>query len=101
MKKLIGITGILLLLFCCSFITPVLGNTLNEEYEELEINRKLLVVIGGEINTKWIGRELYGHGLIVYAEGNILFNYNFSIDFKGIPLNYNYYFVSICLYKPR
>ena len=78
------------MLVCCSFITPVLGNTLNEEYEELEINRKLLVVIGGEINTKWIGRELYGHGLIVYAEGNILFNYNFSIDFKGIPLNYNY-----------
>ena len=100
MKKLFGI-GILLILIGSIFITPVLGNSINEDYEELALDRKLIIVISGEINTRWIGRELYGNGFIVYANGNISFNSNFTIDFKGIPLMYSTSIISFCLYKPR
>jgi hypothetical protein len=100
MKKLFGI-GILLILIGSIFVTPALGNSINEDYEELELNRKILLVIGGDINIRWIGRELYGYGSIVYADGDISLDSNFSIDFKGIPLTYTYYFISFCLYQPR
>ncbi len=99
-KKLFGI-GILLILIGSIFVTPALGNSINEDFEELELDRKILLVIGGDINIRWIGRELYGDGFIVYADGDISFNSNFSIDFTGIPLMFNNDFFSFCLYNPR
>ena len=100
MKKIFGI-GILLILLGSIFVTPVLGNSINEDFEELELDRKILLVIGGDINIRWIGRELYGDGFIVYADGDISLNSNFSIDFKGIPLMYSFSVISLCLYNPR
>ena len=100
MKKLFGI-GILLILIGSIFVTSALGNSINEDFEELELDRKILLVIGGDINIRWIGRELYGDGFIVYADGDISFNSNFSIDFTGIPLMFNNDFFSFCLYNPR
>jgi len=101
MKKILIIYGIVLILIGSFLVTPVVGTSLNEDDKKLELNRKILLVIGGDIHIRWIGRELYGQGFIVYAEGSILINSNFSIDFKGIPRIHDFFFVSYCFYKPR
>jgi len=101
MRNLLIVFGIVFILIGTIFITPALGNNINEDFEELKLNRKILLVVGGGINVCWIDKELYGYGIMVYTNGNTSFFTNYTIKFEGIPLFINNYILfAFCFYKP-
>ena len=100
-RKFILLFGIVFVIICSLLISPVSGNIVNEDYKELELNRKILLVIGGVINICWAEKELYGFGIIIYTNGNTSYMTNYTIKFEGIPLFINNLFlIGFCFYKP-
>ncbi len=51
MEKMFGIIGIVMILVGSIFIIPSLGVSVEEDFGELELNLKVLLVIGGRINV--------------------------------------------------
>ena len=99
MKRIFGISGILLILFSSVFITPSLGMYVEEDLESLEF--RILVVIAGRVNVCSEEKELYGFGIIVYTNRETTYFTNYNIGFKALP-----FFVtkglllSVCIYSP-
>jgi hypothetical protein len=86
MKKKLCIFGIIILLINSFFISTSLANQVEEDFEELELNWKILVVIGGIIKICWDENELYGFGVITYTDGETSLMSSYNIKFQGIPL---------------
>ncbi len=97
MKKIFGIIGIVLILMGSIFVPPVLGISTEED---LEIDLKILAVIGGTINVCNDENELYGFATIGYTNGEILTFERYTIKIEGFP-----FFIhkglpfSLCIYR--
>jgi hypothetical protein len=99
MKKPLGVFGIVLILIGSLFVTPVLGISSNEDFEESGIDIKILFVIGGRIKVCLEQKVLYGFGVIVYTDGETSILKNFNISFVGLPFFVNNLILfSFCFY---
>jgi len=101
MKKIIGLSGILLVLLIPVIANPILAVNL-EEYnaDDLELRWKLLIAIG-RVNISFDDKILYGFVLVGYTNGETLIFESINIPFDGIPLFINNgLFFSFLLYKP-
>ena len=85
MKKIFAISGILIILLGSILISPAIASNIDEDYEENELNRKILIVIAGNMKICWEDKILYGFGLIVYTDGEIAILNNYNISFEGLP----------------
>lgn len=97
MKKIFGIFGIVLILFGSIFISPVMGDS---SQEELDLDLKILVVVLGTVNVCMDENELYGFATIGYTNGETFTLERYNLNFEGIP-----FFIhkgigfSLCIYN--
>ena len=99
MKRIIGIIGMVIILFGTFLVTPSLAMSCEEVTEGFEI--RFLLVIGGRININFEEKRLNGFGLIVYTDGEVNYFEDFSIYYKGIPIFVtSTMFISHCFYIP-
>ena len=99
MKRILVITGILIILFGTFFITPSFGLNTEENSESYDI--KILIVICGTLDVHIAEKELYGFGIIVYTAGELNFFERFSLNYRGLPLIFKGLGLSFfCIYKP-
>ena len=90
-----------MILVCSIFFTPSLGVSGDEDFEEFELNLKVLLVIGGRINVCNDENQLYGFGTIVYTDGETSILKSYVFNFKGIPFFVTKgLLISICIYTP-
>ena len=101
MKKIFLIFGIIILFISSFFISPCLANESELDFDNLELNWKVLIVIGGIIKICWEDNELYGFGVFIYTYGETSMLTNYNIKFQGIPLVIkNGILLSYGFYKP-
>lgn len=125
MKKIIGILVIASLVMCYLPVASAIHNGVDQtienvevddltdlfkrdpsedeekDNEENELNRKLLIVMAGNMKICWEDKELYGFGLIIYNDGEISTFNRYSINFEGLPFFiHKGISVTFCLYKP-
>lgn len=101
MKKIIGVSGILLVILIPVIANPILAvNMVDHDADELELRWKLLIAIG-RVNISFDDKVLYGFVLVGYTNGETLIFESINIPFDGIPLFINNGLLfSFLLYKP-
>jgi hypothetical protein len=101
MKKIIGISGIIIILLASILISPALASNIDENYQKNELNRKLIIVIAGNMKICWEDKELYGFGLIIYNDGELSTFTNYNVNFEGLPFFiHKGITITLCIYKP-
>lgn len=101
MKKIIGISGIIIILLSSILISPALASNIAEDYQENILDRKLLIVMAGNMKICWEDKELYGFGLIIYNDGEISTFTKYNVNFEGLPFFiHKGITVTFCIYKP-
>jgi hypothetical protein len=101
LKKIFGYFGIILILIFSIFAISAVGMEVEEEnFNDLEIKWKILLVIG-RVNICFDDKIISGFALIGYVAGEILTFEDLNIKYEGIPLIYNNgLFSTFLLYKP-